>query len=114
MAAQGASESVGAVCKTVPVRQEQGPGLALEDSALRGQPGAATLGENRAGADVSLASLPVAGRLEGAQPLPRILPSMSSGFQLWVGSAAYPVSLAGHTDFPPPPLAILPAGTPGA
>lgn len=36
---------------------------------------------------------------------------MSSGFQLWVGSAAYPVSLAGHTDFPPP-LAILPAGTP--
>lgn len=56
----------------------------------------------------------VAGRLEGAQPLSPILPSMSSGFQLWVGSAAYPVSLAGHTDFPPPPLAILPAGTPGA
>ena len=55
MAAQGASESGGAVCETVPVRQEQGPGLALEDSALRGQPGAATLGENRAGADVSLA-----------------------------------------------------------
>lgn len=42
------------------MRQEQGPGLALEDSVLRGQPGAATLGENRAGADVSLASLPVA------------------------------------------------------
>lgn len=44
----------------------------------------------------------VAGRLEGAQPLSPILPSMSSGFQLWVGSAAYPVSLAGHTDFPSP------------
>ena len=46
----------GAVCKSVPVRQKQGPGLAQEDSALRGQLRVAALGENHTGADVSLTS----------------------------------------------------------
>ena len=50
----------GAVCKSVPVRQKQGPGLAQEDSALRGQLRVAALGENHTGADVSLTFLPVA------------------------------------------------------
>ena len=103
MAAQGASESGGGVCGSVPVRQQQGPGLTWEESQS-GRENTALVLPSRRG--LCLWPAAVAGRPEGAQgpssPLP-MLPSTASGFQLWVGSAAYPVSLVGHTDLLPPP-----------
>lgn len=105
VAAQGVSESGGWCLREHPRKTAVG---AWADPG--GHPGVATLREHGAGAAVSPRSLPVAwGRGWEAQrrsgallPPQPILPSTASGFQLWVGSAAYPVSLAGYTDLLPP------------
>lgn len=95
----------GGVCGSIPVRQQQGPGLTREDSREwpRWENTALVLPSHRG---LCLWPAAVAGRPEGDQgpssPQP-ILPSTASGFQLWVGSAAYPVSLAGYTDLLPAP-----------